>query len=130
MECPDCGATAVPFAVPAEYRECLPAAESGVALCGRCLKLQPVAEPPAAAPDLAAISDTLPSDEGAAVPLALLLGLLENLALYRAEIDDLATAVERAGVDPLLVLERLAADPGIDAAADLRGRRRQLEQLR
>jgi hypothetical protein len=89
-----------------------------------------VGEPPDAVPDLASISDALPRDDAAAVPLALLLGLLENLALYRAEIDDLATAVERAGVDPLLVFDRLAADPAIDAATDLRGRRRQLEQLR
>ena len=130
MECPECGADAVAFAVPDAYRESLPGPEPGAALCTRCLSLQPVAEPPDAVPDLASTSDALPADDAAAVPLALLLGLLENLALYRAEIDDLATAVERAGVDPLLVLDRLAADPAIDAATDLRGRRRQLEQLR
>jgi hypothetical protein len=130
MACPECGADVVAFAVPTEYREYLPAAEPGAALCRRCLRLQPVGEPPEAVPDLASISDAFPGDDAAAVPLALLLGLLENLALYRAEIDDLATAVERAGVDPLLVFDRLAADPAIDAATDLRGRRRQLEQLR
>lgn len=130
MDCRACGAATVAFALPPEYREFLAGDEPGAALCTRCLTLQPVAEPPDGPPDLASISDAVPSDEDAAVPLALLLGLLENLALYRTEIDELATAVERTGVDPLLVLDRLAADPAIDAAADLRGRRRQLEQLR
>jgi hypothetical protein len=129
MDCPACGADTVAFAVPEAYREFLPGEEPGAALCTRCLTLQPVADPPEAPPDLAAISDALPDDAAAAVPLALLLGLLENLALYRAEISELLGEVERAGVDPLLVLDRLAADPGIDAAADLAGRRRQLEQL-
>ena len=129
MDCPACGAAAVPFAVPEAYREYLPADEPGAALCSRCLTLQPVADPPESPPDLAAISDAMPASDEAAVPLALLLGLLENLALYRAELGDLMADVERAGVDPLLVLDRLADDPAIEAAADLRGRSRQLEQL-
>lgn len=129
MDCPACGASTVAFAVPPEYREYLPGEEDGAALCPRCLTLQPVADAPAAPPDLAAISDALPTDSDAAVPLALLLGLLENLALYRSEISELLGEVERAGVDPLLVLDRLAADPDVDAVADLAGRRRQLEQL-
>lgn len=129
MDCPACGARTVAFAVPPAYREYLPGEEEGAALCTRCLSLQPVADAPSDPPDLASISDVLPDDADAAVPLALLLGLLENLALYRSEISALLGEVERAGVDPLLVLDRLEADPGIDAAADLGGRRRQLEQL-
>ena len=129
MACPECGAETIAFAVPPEYRETLPGEAPGAALCTRCLTLQPVEDPPDGGPDLSAISEALPAAPQAAVPLALLLGLLSNLALYRAEISELLTEVERAGVDPLLLLDRLAADPGIDAAADLQGRRRQLEQL-
>lgn len=128
MDCPDCGSETVAFAVPAEYREFLPGDEPGAALCTRCLTLRPVADPPEGTPDFGRVSDAVPEGE-AALPLALMLGLLDELALYRAEIGELLLAAERAGVDPLLVLDRLAADPEIDAAADLSGRRRQLEQL-
>lgn len=129
MDCLECGSRAIAFTVPAEYRSYLPGDEPGTALCTRCLALQPVAEPPEGVPDLAAVSDALPDDERAAVPLALMLGLLSNLALYRSEIAELLVAVEQAGVDPLLALDRLADDPAVEAQADLRGRRRQLEQL-
>jgi hypothetical protein len=61
--------------------------------------------------------------------MVLVVGLLSTLALYRAEISDLLAVVERAGTDPLLVLDRLDRDPDIDPATDLAGRRRQLEQL-
>ena len=117
------------FPVPAEYREYLPGEAPGASLCTVCLTLQPVEQPPATVPDFTRVSDVLPDEAEAAVPLALVLGLLENLALYRAEISALLEDVERAGVDPLLVLDRLAVDAEIDAAADLAGRRRQLEQL-
>jgi hypothetical protein len=129
MDCPDCGSEALAFEVPESSREHLPGEESGVAICTHCLALQPVPEPPTATPNLAQISDAFPSDQGAAVPMALLLGLLDSLALYRSEISVLLESVERAGTDPLLVVDRLADDPAIDAQADLRGRRRQLEQL-
>lgn len=129
MTCPACGAETVAFAVPPEYREFLPGEAPGAALCSRCLRLQPVENPPEGGPQLASISDALPDDAEAALPLALLLGLLENLALYRSEIGELLAAVERAGVDPLLALDRLAGEPDVEPAVDLRGRRRQLEQL-
>ena len=58
-----------------------------------------------------------------------MVGLLDSLATHRAEITDLFDAVERAGTDPFLAVDRLANDPGIDAAVDLRRRRHQLEQL-
>lgn len=129
MDCLECGSEAIAFAVPVEYREYLPGDESGGALCTRCLSLQPVEDPPPGRPSFDAVSAAVPDAPDAAVPLALMLGLLGNLALYREEIAALLQDVERAGVDPLLVLDRLADDPEIDAAADLRGRRRQLEQL-
>jgi len=129
MDCQTCGAETVAFAVPTAYREYLPGEESGAALCTHCLTLQPVADPPADPPDFGRVSDAVPASREAAVPLALLVGLLENLALYRAEVEDLLAAVERAGVDPLLVLDRLDRDPGVDPVADLGRRRHQLEQL-
>ena len=128
MDCQDCGATTVPFAVPAEFVDCVPGSESTVALCPRCLALQPASEP-AEDPAFERVSDEFPTNPDAAVPLALLLGLIENLALYRAEITELLEAVERAGTDPLLALDRLAADPTIETELELSGRRRQLEQL-
>jgi hypothetical protein len=128
MECQNCAAETVDFAAPAEYEEYLPGGESVVALCTRCLAIQPATDAAETA-DFERVSDSFPANPEAAVPLALLLGLLENLALYRSEITALLDAVERAGTDPLLVLDRLAADPSIEASLDLSGRRRQLEQL-
>jgi len=69
------------------------------------------------------------SNPDAAVPFVLLVGLVPSLARYRSEISALLEVVERAGTDPLLALDRLADDPGVESDTDLRGRRRQLEQL-
>ena len=129
MDCPDCGAEALAFAVPEEFREAVPGDDPGAALCTRCLALHPVADPPAAVPDFQGVSDAMPADADAALPMAIALGLLRNLALYRSEISDLLDRVERAGSDRLLVLDRLAADDTLETDLDLSGRRRQLEQL-
>jgi hypothetical protein len=129
MECPTCGVATVTFAVPEELTPYLPGSESAAALCTRCLSLHPADSTPAEAPSFDDVSDAFPTDPDAALPMALLVGLLGNLALYRSEISDLLERVERAGTDPFLVLDRLAADPAIDAEVDLAGRRRQLEQL-
>jgi hypothetical protein len=129
MDCPDCGHETLAFPVAPAVREYLPGDETGAALCRRCLSLHPTADPPASVPDFTAVSDAFPDDEDGAVSLALLLGLLSSLALYRSEISALLERVERAGTDPLLALDRLADDPSLDPAVDLRGRRRQLEQL-
>jgi hypothetical protein len=119
----------VAFGVPGEYRDLLRGDDPGTALCTRCLRLHPVTDPPGEAPDLTAVSDAFPGDAEAAIPLALLVGLLDSLATHRAEITDLLDAVERAGTDPFLAVDRLADDPAIDAAVDLRRRRHQLEQF-
>ncbi|WP_340097822.1 DUF6276 family protein [Salinibaculum salinum] len=129
MDCPDCGSETLSVAVPEQYRESLPGEEIGVALCTHCLAMHPTDQQLSETPDFQQISDALPSNREAALPMVLLVGLLPNLALYRAEISDLLGAVERAGTDPLLVLDRLAHDPSLDPATDLAGRRRQLEQL-
>lgn len=129
MDCQACETELVTFPVPLEYREHLPSDESAAGLCPVCLSLQPFDESVSGDPDFASVSDSFPSDPDVAIPLAILVGLLENLALNRASIAELVAAVEAAGVDPMLVLDRIAAEPGIDAKTDLRGRRRQLEQL-
>ncbi|MFB6182940.1 MAG: DUF6276 family protein [Haloarculaceae archaeon] len=129
MDCPDCGSATVSFAVPDDLRADLPGGEAGVALCSSCLALHPVTDPPTDEPDLQTISDAFPSSPDAAVPMALVVGLLSSLALYRSEVSDLLGRVERAGTDPLLVLDRLAEDPVLAPAVDLHRRRHQLEQL-
>lgn len=129
MECTTCGARTVPFAVPDDLASSLPGSEPAAALCTRCLSLHPVEAEPDGDPAFEDVSDAFPTTNDAALPMALLVGLLENLALYRSEISDLFERVERAGSDPLLVLDRLDRDPGVEAEVDLAGRRRQLEQL-
>ena len=128
MDCPACSGPTVAFAVPADLREYLPGDDPGAALCTACLRLHPVADPPADPPEFAHVSDVFPDGE-AAIPFALLVGLVDSLAQYRSELTALLERVERAGADPLLALDRLADDPSVNAAADLRRRRHQLEQL-
>ena len=129
MDCPNCGTGMVAFAVSADLRDCLPGEEPGAALCPRCLELEPVGDPPADPPDFTRIGDAFPEEPEAAVPMALLVGLVSSLALYRSEVETLLAHVERAGVDSLLVLDRLAVQGSIETDTDLRGRRTQLEQL-
>jgi hypothetical protein len=128
MNCPDCGAETVAFTVPAEYHALLPGDESTLALCTHCLSLHPAPESDAS-PDFAAVSDAFPTDE-AAIPMALAVGLLDSLALHREAVETLLARVEAAGTDPLLVLDRLAADPALDPRMNLATRRRQVEQFR
>jgi len=129
MNCPECGTETVVFTVDPDLRECLPGEEPGAALCPRCLAVRPAADPPTGDPDFSQLGDAFPSNVEAGVPMALLLGLLSSLALYREEIAALLERVERAGTDPLLVIDRLAGDPSIDSDVDLGRRRHQLEQL-
>ncbi|KAA9399060.1 hypothetical protein Har1130_12705 [Haloarcula sp. CBA1130] len=128
MSCPDCGGDLVSFPVPADLRQFLPGNARGASVCRVCLALQPETAPPEAVPDFG-LSDAIPDDDGAAVPLLLLVGLLDSLAMHREEITALLERVEREGVDPLLVLDRLDSSYGEAAHVDLGRRRRQLEQL-
>lgn len=128
MDCPDCGTDPVAFAVPERLREFVPGDEAAVALCPDCLTLQPTTGV-SGEPSFERIHPSFPTDPEAAIPMALLLGLLDELALYRSEVAALLERVERAGVDPLLVLSRLAMDAQLDSEVDLDARRRQLEQL-
>jgi len=129
MECPDCDATVLAFRVPPDQREYLPGDRPGAGICSRCLRMVPVADPPEELPDFRAIDDAFPAEADAAIPMALAVGLLSSLAINRGEIAVLLSDVERAGVDPLLVVDRLAVSDDVETPIDLEGRRKQLEQL-
>jgi hypothetical protein len=128
MDCPNCGTETVCLGLSPAERSLLPDEPSAVALCPRCLSMRPASEPDTD-PEFGRVSDAVPTDPDVAVPMLVLVGLLDSLATNRSAIATLLERVERAGTDPLLVLDRLAADPSVDADVDLAGRRRQLEQL-
>ncbi|WP_121820294.1 DUF6276 family protein [Halostella salina] len=128
MDCPDCGAPTVRFAVPSDLRDHAPDDGDAAAICTDCLRVHPAAEP-ADDPEFGAVSDAFPTAASAAVPAALLLGVLPSLALNRESITVLVGRVEAAGTDPLLLCDRLAADPTLSPSVDLERRRHQLEQL-
>jgi len=129
MSCPDCGSETLPVPVPEELREFLPSETAAVTICRGCLAMGPSEDVPASVPDLTVLDDAIPENDTAAVPLVLLVGLLDSLALHRTEITALLERAERAGADPLLSIDRLAGAYGEDAHVDLAARRRQLEQL-
>ncbi|EMA42455.1 DUF6276 family protein [Halococcus saccharolyticus] len=130
MDCPNCDSETVAFAVPDDLHEYVPGDETRVALCTHCLTLHPVMEADTASTaDFTRVSDAFPTTE-AAVPMALAVGLLDSFAVYRSEIEALLQRVERAGADPLLVLDRLASNRDLDPQVDLERRRKQLESVR
>jgi hypothetical protein len=118
----------VTFEVPERFREHAPAGAARAALCPECLALE-ATDNAATDPQFHQISSTFPTDETAAVPLALAVGLLDSLALNRGAIEELLEAVERQGTDPMLVLDRLQTQGGVEPEFDLARRRHQLEQL-
>lgn len=127
MDCPNCRARCVVFDVPAEYREHAPDEAERAALCPECLTLAAADGPSDSRFDR--ISSAFPTDEAAAVPLAIAIGLLDSLALHRRSLQELIPAAEAAGADPLLLLDRLHVQGGVDPSFDIARRRHQLEQL-
>lgn len=142
MTCPNCDSPLVSFDVPPDLREYVPDTQQSLAICSRCLVLHPTeqdthsdSDPKSEtesntdhSPDFGRISGSFPTGE-AAVPMALVLGLLESLALHRSEIEHLLEHVERSGVDPLLVIDRLARQGSVHPKWDVNRRRHQLEQF-
>jgi hypothetical protein len=128
MTCPECGSEQVTFEVPDDLREYLPEETEFAALCTHCLTLEPAESASEEPPDFGAVSDAFPGGE-TGVAMAMAVGLLDSLALYRSEIEALLERVERGGTDPLLVLDRLATDSKLDPAFDADRRRTQAEQL-
>ena len=129
MPCSNCGSETLAFPVGEDLRQYLPEGTVGASLCRTCLTMDPVDDPPGEVPDFTVLDDGFPSNPDAAVPMALLIGLLESLAINREEITALLERVERAGTDPLLVVDRLDDAFGGDAFVDLGARRHQLAQL-
>lgn len=127
MDCPRCSTPMVTFEVPTAFRDHAPGDVPGAALCPACLTLEP-AEETSTDPRFDRISDDFPTGDAAPL-LAVAVGLLDSLALNRAAIEELLLAVEERGTDPLLVLDRLHAQGGVQPDFDLQRRRHQLEQL-
>jgi hypothetical protein len=129
VTCPDCGEETVKAPVPQAFAAYLPDDRPGIALCTHCLSVSPIDDPPSELPAFDAVAAGFPRDPEKALPIVLMLALLDSLALYRSELDTLAEITERRGVDPLLVLDRLAADQSLEPGFDLDRRRHQLAQL-
>lgn len=126
MDCPECAAEMVAFEVPTTARGAAPGAVA--AICPACLSLVE-ADTPDDPPDFSRIVESFPDGEAGAT-MAVAVGLLvESMVLNKQTIADLLEAVGDMGADPWLVLERLAASPTVQPAADLGRARRQLEQL-
>ncbi|SFB79558.1 hypothetical protein SAMN05444422_10252 [Halobiforma haloterrestris] len=144
MSCSACDSPTIEFVVPEEYREYAPETATVVSVCTRCLRLESAERSdsgtdsdfdpdldsdPDPDPDFSRIGDGFPTDPRRAIPLALAVDRCSSLATNREAIETLLRAVERAGADPLLAIDRLVDDPGVDPAIDLERRRHQLEQL-
>ena len=132
MACSNCGSATISFSVPESYRTDAPLEASFVSFCTHCLTLEPAPDGESAArsdPAFTRVSDAFPTQPDRAIPLALAVGLCSSLATNRTAIELLLREVERAGADPLLILDRLLTDPSVDPAIDLERRRHQLEQL-
>lgn len=125
MPCARCEAATVDLAVPESLQPYAPA--PSITTCTNCLTIDAV-DDGAADGDLDEISDELPAGE-AGVATVLLVDLLDSLATNRADIEGLIDVLEAEGVDPMLVLDRLAEDPGLDPAVDVDRRSTQLQQL-
>ena len=128
-DCTECGAPAVSVPIPGDLREHAPGDAPAMAVCTSCLSVQPLGAHPENSGDLSRISPEFPDDPDVAAALALLLATIDSIAIYHDEVVASVERLERAGVDPLSALDRLARDPDLDPATDLRRRGLQLEQL-
>ncbi|MFP4627356.1 MAG: DUF6276 family protein [Halobacteriales archaeon] len=127
--CPNCNADAVAFVVPEALRPNTPTGTTYASICRVCLTVDPLDEAPANSESLASVSDAFPEDTEAAAGVAVLVGLLESLALHRAQIEATVEHLEGEGVDAMLALTRLADDPDLRPAVDVHRRVHQLGQL-
>lgn len=131
MECPDCCIDTVVFDVPGKYRKHVRDEATRAALCPVCLRLSSAEDEAATAPDeprFDRIDSAFPQGEGS-IPLAIAIGLLDSVALNRSSLETLFRDAEAAGVDPFLLLDRLATQSDVSPAYDLERRRHQLEQI-
>ncbi len=142
MSCTHCGEELLVFHLPPAYRSpsLLPAgfddptSVTAASICPQCLAVEPVTDSEASLPALEGsrtdrISQVFPSSSSAAVPMALGLACCASFAHNRSTLARLLERVEQAGTDPLLTIDRLLDDPGIEPSVALERRRHQIEQL-
>lgn len=132
MGCSSCGGAVLTVPVPDDLRGYLPGDPEVSTVCRSCLLVEPSDAPSSDAEDIAAVAElstALPGDPGTAFAIATMVTLCDSLALYRNELETLVSRIERSGVDPVLALDRLAADPDFDLLVDAERRRDQLVQL-
>ncbi|WP_136590780.1 DUF6276 family protein [Salinigranum halophilum] len=129
MSCPACDGEQRSFAVPPSLRPYAPDTAAWASLCTTCLRV--VAADANGVADATVEWEPLPTGE-AGVAVALLLGLLDSLALRRADVTALLEHAETAGGDPFLTLDRLsemAASGPLEPHVDLDRRTAQLASL-
>lgn len=126
MPCSLCEEPTVGVDVPESLQSYAP--DESIAVCTNCLTLEAGEGDSPAEGDLDAISEELP-DGDAGVATLLLADLINALAANRSEIEGVVAELEDDGADPMLALDRLANDPGLDPAVNIPRRRQQLEQL-
>jgi hypothetical protein len=125
---PDSDPEPLLLAVPEDLRRVAPDGAAVVAFDPRTLAVEATDRPADPDPVFERVHPSFP-DGRAGVAAALLCRALASLALRREAATTLVDAVEAAGGDPLLLLDRLAdaADEGrLDPAFDVDRRRRQL----
>lgn len=127
--CSRCNADAVAIAIPDDLVDVAPVDTASATVCRVCLTLDPLDEVPADTESIRTVSEAFPDDREAAAGIAILVALLESLALNRAAIEGVIDHLEAAGIDALLVISRLRDDPDVRPAVDLDRRLHQLEQL-
>lgn len=127
--CSHCRADAVGITIPERIRDHARTDSPYASVCRVCLTVDLLEDEPTGNESLTIISDAFPDDEETAAMVAVVVGLLDSLALYRRDIQAVVDELEAAGVDALLVLERLAEDQSLTPSLDLDRRVHQLEQL-
>lgn len=128
MHCPTCSVETVVFAVPSDLREYAPTSADTASLCPHCLRVEAVEDDVGVDnSSFDTVSTSFPRGE-AGVSMALLVGLLDSLALNRRDIELLAARAESHGVDVLLTLDRLTVDVA-DPHFDIERRLVQLQQI-
>lgn len=124
MPCPECGGDEVVFAVPEPLEEYAPEGSVTIGLCGDCLRVHP-SDGRLTDDETRPLAHIVPNGGGGAA-VAMLVGLLDSLALNREAIVECTEYAEREGVDVHLTLDRLEQSVP-DAHFDVARRHSQLE---
>ncbi|MFC7204784.1 DUF6276 family protein [Haloferax namakaokahaiae] len=106
MSCSECDGDTAVFAVPDDIASYAPDDAKRVSLCGDCLRVH-ASDDPVTADSNRSLADIVPATDGGAA-LALVIGMLDSLALNRAAIVTCLEYAEADGVDVHLALDRLA----------------------